>query len=578
MESRLSNAEIARKLLDIRMLMEFAGEPFFKFMAYERAASAIENASPVSELIAGGELQKLPGVGKTIAGRIEELATSGSCTYLDELSAKYPPTLLELLGVQGVGVKTAATLFEQHGIASLGDLEQAIEAGTLAGTARLGKKSLENMKRGILAYKGRQSRTPLGRALPLAREILQYIASGAPAHDIAYAGSLRRAETAVGDIDIVCTSDDPDAVIRYFTAWERAEAVLGEGSTKASIWLAGGLQIDLRVLPAHLYGNLLQHFTGSREHNIQLRELAVRKGLRVSENGILNLAGGENYTCRTEEEVYSAIGLSYIPPEMRLGMGEIEAAIDGSLPIVVEPADLRGDFHMHTPWSDGEDELETMIVSAARRGYAYHSISDHSWGRGRMGLDPERLRAQCESIREIGRRHGVHTLASSEVDIKEDGSLDFEPAVLRELDIVIASVHDRMRIGREAMTQRLVRACENPFVNIIAHPTGRMLGATEGYEFDYDAVFAAAAHTGTALELDGQPKRLDLPSALARRAREFGVTFALDSDAHSAEQLSNVAYSVGQARRAWITKSEVLNARPLEDVLAFVAAKRERAV
>ena len=574
MERSLSNAEIARKLLDIRALMEFAGEPFFKFMAYERAASAIENAAPVPELIAAGELRNLAGVGKTIAARIEELATTGRCAYFDELAARYPPTLIELLGVQGLGVKTAAGLFEQHGIASLDDLERALADGKLEGTARMGKKSLENLKRGLLAYRGRQKRTALGRALPLAREIIAYLESGTTVHDITYAGSLRRAEITVGDIDIVCTSDDPDGVIRHFTAWERAEAVLGEGTTKASIWLAGGLQIDLRVLPAHLYGNLLQHFTGSREHNIQLRELAVRKGLRVSENGILNLASGENLTCRTEEEVYAAIGLRYVPPEMRQGTGEIEAAIDGTLPTPVDALDLRGDFHMHSTWSDGRDALETMIAQAAARGYAYHAISDHSWGRRGMGLDPDRLRAQREEVRALGNRFGIRTLCASEVDIREDGSMDFEPEILAELDFVVGSVHDALAIGRDAMTRRIIRACENPYVNVIGHPTGRYVEGHPGYEFDYDAVFAAAARTGTALELDGQPERLDLPSTLARRARQFGVTFTCDSDAHSIEQLGNVAYSVGQARRAWITKEEVLNARPLEDVLAFVAQKR----
>jgi DNA polymerase (family X) len=577
MERPLSNAEIARRLLDIRTLMEFAGEPFFKFMAYERAASAIENAAPVPDLIAAGELQRLPGVGKTIAARIEELAVTGASAYFDELAARYPPSLIELLGVQGVGIKTAAALFEQHGIASLSDLEQALESDTLAGTARLGKKSLENMKRGILAYRGRQRRTRLGDALPLAREIIHYLQAGSPARDVTYAGSLRRAEITVGDIDIVCTSDDPGAVIRHFTSWERAEAVLAEGPTKASIWLAGGLQIDLRVLPAHLYGNLLQHFTGGREHNIQLRELAVRKGLRVSENGILDLATGKNLTCLGEDEVYSAVGLAYIPPEMRQGLGEIEAATDGSLPIPVALGDLRGDFHMHCTWSDGVDTLEAMIARAAALGYAYHSISDHSWGRTGMGLDPERLRAQRAHARELGDRHNIRTLCSSEVDIREDGSLDFEPSVLAELDIVVGSVHDALRIGREAMTQRLIRACENPFVNIVGHPTGRFVQSFDGYDFDYDAVFAAAARTGTALEIDGQPQRLDLPSALARRARQFGVTFSLDSDAHAADELTNVSYAIGQARRAWLTKDEVLNARPLDDVLAFVAAKRARA-
>jgi DNA polymerase (family 10) len=573
----LSNAEIARTLKEIRMLMEFAGEPFFKFTAYERASETIENAAPAAQLLASGELLKLPGIGKTIAARITELLETGKIAYREELLQKYPITLLEVLGVQGIGMKTAQALFSEAGIASLADLEKALDAGTLDGFARLGKKSLENIKRGVLAYKGRHTRTPLGRALPLAREILAYLAESGAAANLAYAGSTRRAEATVGDIDVICTSREPGDVIARFVKFPGAQAVLAEGVTKASIWIADGLQIDLRVLPEDVYGNLLQHFSGSREHNIQLRELAVRKGLRVSENGILDVATGVNRTCRTEAEVYEALGLAYIPPEMRLGLGEIEAAASGTLPVPVQVSDLRGDFHMHCTWSDGSDTLENMIAAAAARGYAYHSISDHSWGRGRMGLNPNELREQRALVRELGAKHGIHTLCSAEVDIHADGSLDYDDAVLRELDIVVASVHDGFNISRDAMTQRLVRACENPFVTIIGHPTGRNVPNFPGYEFDYDVVFAAAARTGTALEIDGQPVRLDLPSALARRARGFGVTFSLDSDAHTCADLANVEYAVGQARRAWITPHEVLNARPLEDVLAFVQTKRDRA-
>jgi DNA polymerase (family 10) len=570
-----SNAEIARTLKDIRTLMEFAGEPFYKFMAYERAAETIENAPPVPELIAAGELQKLPGVGKTLAARITELVETGKIAYWEELAAAYPPTLVEVLGVQGIGMKTAQALFAEQGIASLADLERALDTGALAGLPRLGQKSLDNIRRGILAYKGRRTRTPLGRALPIARQAMAYLEEGGAARSLTAAGSVRRAEATVGDIDIVCTSAQPGDVIARFVKWERARAVLAEGVTKASIWLDGGLQIDLRVLPDDVYGNLLQHFTGSREHNIQLRELAVRKGLRVSENGILDVASGANRTCRTEEEVYAALGLAYVPPEMRLGVGEIEAAANGTLPAPVAVEDLQGDFHMHCTWSDGTDSLEAMIAAAKARGYEYHSISDHSWGRGRMGLAPERLREQRAVVRGFGEKHAIRTLCSAEVDIKEDGSLDYDDALLAELDIVVASVHDAMNISREAMTRRLIRACENRYVTIIGHPTGRNVGSFPGYEFDYDAVFAAAARTGTALEIDGQPVRLDLPSSLARRARDFGVTFSLDSDAHAADQLANVDYAVGQARRAWITRDEVLNARPLADVLSFVAAKRE---
>jgi DNA polymerase (family 10) len=574
--TRLPNADIAKILKQIRTLMEFAGEPFFKFMAYERAAETLENAPPVAELVASGRLQELPGIGKTIAGRITEICATGSCGYLEELSAKYPLTLVELLGVSGVGMKTAQQLFGSLGIASLADLEAALAAGQLDGMPRLGAKTIENIRRGVLAYKGRQRRTLLGQALPIARSIVDYLAATSGAADLTAAGSVRRQEPTVGDIDILCTSNDPNAVIAAFTRWERAEAVLAEGETKASVWLNGGLQIDLRVLPAHLYGNLLQHFTGSREHNIQLRELAVRKNLRVSENGIVDLTDGTTTTCRTEAEVYAKLGLPFIPPELRLGIGEIEAARDGTLPTVVELADVRGDFHMHCTWSDGRNTLEAMIAAAAARGYAYHSVSDHSWSRGGMGLSPDALRAQRRRVAEIGDRYGVRTLRSSEVDILLDGTLDFPDAVLAELDIVVASVHSALKISRDDMTRRLIRACENPYVNIIGHPTGRNVETFPGYEFDYDAVFAAAARTGTALEIDGQPNRLDLPSPLARRASEFGVTFTCDSDAHGTEQLENIVYAVGQARRAWLQPEQILNTRELAGVLEFVNAKRAR--
>jgi DNA polymerase (family 10) len=404
---------------------------------------------------------------------------------------------------------------------------------------------------------------------------MEFLQEGPPLHRLTYAGSLRRAEVTVGDIDIVCTCDAAADVVERFVKWERARAVLAEGPTKGSIWLEDGLQIDLRVLPDHLYGNLLQHFTGSREHNIQFREYAVRKGLRVSENGILNLETGDVITCRDEAEVYAALGMQYIPPEMRSGIGEIELALNDAIPRLVDLADIKGDFHMHSTWSDGNQSLEEMIEAAAARGYDYHSISDHSQSRGRIGLSPDRLREQHARARALGERYGIRTLCSSEVDILPDGSMDYPDELLAELDIVIGSVHSSFNLSREDMTRRLIRACENPHVSIIGHPTGRNLETFRGYEFDYDAVFAAAARTHTALEIDGQAVRLDLPSALAQRAKTFGVTFTVDSDAHDIAQLSQIELAVSQARRAGLTPDDVLNAQPLERVLQFVRDKRE---
>ncbi|MDQ6932285.1 MAG: DNA polymerase/3'-5' exonuclease PolX [Candidatus Eremiobacteraeota bacterium] len=571
----MTNAEIARRLIEIRTLMELAGEPFFKYTAYERAASAIENAAPVAELIARDDLRKLPGVGKSIAATVQELCEGGDSSYLTELHQKFPPSIFEVLGVAGIGTKTAALLYERYGIASLADLEKAVDGGVLTGAPRMGKKSVENIKRGILARKGRNSRTPLGEALPLAREIMDYLRKGPAVERLTCAGSVRRAEDTVGDIDIVCTAPSAQAVIAHFVGWERAHAVLGEGPTKASVWLSSGLQIDLRVLPDHLYGNLLQHFTGSREHNIQLREYAGRKGLSVSENGILEMHSGRSIACRAEAEVYETLGMQYIPPELRSGIGEIKEALERGIPDLLKVTDVQGDFHMHSTWSDGNDTLDAMIAAAAARGYRYHAMSDHSVGRGNIGMRPEELRRQRKVISEIGDRYGIRTLCASEVDILADGRMDYSDEQLAELDIVIGSVHSGMSMTREAMTVRLIRACENRFVNIIGHPTGRAIGSFSGYEFDYDAVFGAAARTGTALEIDGQLRRLDLPAPLASRAKKLGVTFTVDSDAHAVSQLPNVELAVSQARRAGLQKSDVLNAQPLETVLAFVRKKRE---
>jgi DNA polymerase (family 10) len=574
----LNNTEVANKLLEIRTLMEMSGESFYKYMAFEKAAASVENSSPLTDLVASGEHLKLPGIGKSIGGVIEQLVTTGTTTILEDLYQRFPPTLLEVLRVSGIGTKTAATLHADYGIASLADLEAAIASGALDNAPRLGAKTIDNWKRGILAYRGRLRRTPLPVALATAREAMEYVRAGPPLDRLTYAGSLRRCEVSVGDIDLVCTSGDAAAVVAHFAGWNRAQAVLAEGPTKASIWLEDGLQIDLRVLPDHLYGNLLQHFTGSREHNIRLREYAVRKSLRVSENGILNLDTGDVTTCTEEAGVYAALGMQYIPPELRNGLDEVELALNNAIPQLVRRGDLLGDFHMHTTFSDGDDSLEAMIAAAAARGYQYHAISDHAMGgRRRFGMDPQSVLAQREEIEKASARYGIVTLQGTEVDILPDGSLDFADDVLAQLDIVVASVHSAVRQSREEMTARLIRACENRYVTIIGHPTGRRLEGFPGYEFDYDAVFAAAARTGTALEIDGQAARLDLPATLARKARAFGVTFSLDSDAHRTGDLANVEFAIGQARRAGIVPDEVLNAKPLGEVRAFVARKRNAA-
>jgi DNA polymerase (family 10) len=573
----LSNGEIAARLLEIRTLMEMAGESFYKYMAYEKAAASVENAPPLGELVSSGEHLSLPGIGKSIGTVIEQLVKNGTAEPLETLHRRFPPSVLELLNVDGIGTKTAAMLFDSLGIASLDDLENAMREGKLEGLPRLGSKTIANWRRNLLQYKARMLRTPLARARSIAHEIMSFLAEGPPLHRLTPAGSVRRHEVTVGDIDLVCTADDAQAVIGRFTSWKRAEAVVAEGPTKASVWLAGGLQIDLRVLPPRLYGNLLQHFTGSRTHNIKVRERAVRNGLRVSENGILDLASGEVATMTEEAAVYEHLGMEFVPPELRNGLDEVDLALKHALPKLVDIDDIHGDFHMHTTWSDGRDELEAMIEAAAARGYEYHAISDHSPGRGRFGLSAERMREQRAVIEKLRGRHDVYTLHASEVDILPDGSLDYPESVLAELDLVIGSVHTDFQQSRDEMTRRIIRACENPYVTIIGHPTGRRFGEFEGYEFDQDAVFRAAARTGTALEIDGQAPRLDLSGTMARHAAAYGVVFTCDSDAHRVESLEGVELAVGQARRAGLTKEQILNAKPLPELLDFIKRKRATA-
>lgn len=558
-----SNAEVARRLLEIRTLMEFAGEPFFKYMAYERAAEAIENASPIGDVIASGQLTELPGVGKTIAGRIEELCATGTCGYLEELRARYPRTLLELLEVPGLGIKTAQVLFEKLGIASLVDLEHAIALGTLNGIPRLGKKSIDNLTRGVLAAKGRNRRTPLGKAFPLAREIVAMLVARTDAANVTPAGSTRRGEATVGDIDIVCTSDHPREVIAAFTRWEHAGAVVAEGETKASVWMNDGLQIDLRVLPAEVYGNLLQHFTGSREHNIQLRELAVRSGFKVSENGIVDQSNGRLITCRTEAEVYATLGLAFIPPEMRVGLGEIEAARNGSLPQVVEASDLRGDLRVRVTHPD---QLALVFDAARARGYAYVTIAAPQWGHGAHALEPAAVRA-------LAKQHHLHAFCALECGIDDAGRIEASVAATEAVDFVIAAFQDDVAGTRAELTARAIAACEHPAVAMFGHPSGRIVEGREGLDLDYDALFAAAARTGTWLEINGDPRRLDLPGALVQRARASGARFVCTSAAQTPAELDHIAYALGQARRGWLTATQVLNTHT-ESMIAHAIAKK----
>lgn len=572
----MTNDEIASRLNEIAALMEFDGEPFFKTKAYQRAARSVEDSeTPMRALIDSGELLELPGVGKAIAQKIDDIDRTGTCKYLEELRAKFPPTILELIRVPSIGTKTAISLYKELGITSIAELRQAVDDGSISKLPRLGPKSIENLKTSLARLADRTKRMRLGDAWPLARSIIEALTAHSDARNVVAAGSLRRMEPTVGDIDIICTSDSPAEVLAFFTKLPVAQSITGIGDTKATIWATPGISVDCRVVKHECFGNLLQHFTGNKDHNVKLRELARARGLKVSEYGIESLETHAVTTAQTEEEVYATLGLAYIPPELRLGLDEIDLARAGKVPTLVELADIRGDLHDHTDWSDGSRTIEEMARAAALRGRSYLSISDHSRGRAvANGMSIERLREQIALIKSVRDAYGVRLLCSSEVDIRADGSMDYPDDVLAELDIVVGSIHSAFTGSKEKQTERLIRAIRNPYVNVIGHPTGALLEQRAAYEFDVDAVFRAAAETGTALEINANPARLDLDANLARRARELGCTLSIDTDAHSTDMLDDMFYGVGTARKAGLTKENVLNARPVEGVLEFVAAKR----
>jgi len=572
----VTNTDIAAQLNEIAALMEFDGEPFFKIKAYERAARSLEDSeTPARELIDGDALQELPGVGKAIAQKIVDIENTGTCNYLEELRAKFPPTILELLHVPGVGTKTAIAMFQTLGITGLEDLRRAVDDGSIATLPRLGAKGVENLKLALSRLAQRTQRMRLGDAWALAQEITAALEGAQIAKNIVAAGSLRRMEPTVGDLDFICTSSTPEKALDFFCARSGVERVSAKGDTKATVWLRASISADLRVVPHRCFGNLLQHFTGNKEHNVKLREYAIRKGLKVSEWGIETVESGRVRTSASEAGVYEMLGLQFIPPEIRLGLDEIDLARRNELPDLIELRDIRGDLHDHTTWSDGTRSIEQMAREAASRGLAYLSISDHSRGRSvGNGLSVERLREQIAQVRAAATSYGIRLFCSSEVDIRADGSLDFPDEVLAELDIVVASIHSGFAGDRDKQTKRLLRAIANPYVNIIGHPTGVLIEERAGYDFDSEAVFRAAAQSGTALEINANPARLDLGAGMARRAKELGCTISIDTDAHHFEDFDNLRFGVGTARKAGLTKADVLNAREADAVLDFVAAKR----
>ncbi|MCW3070088.1 MAG: polX [Solirubrobacterales bacterium] len=589
--SQLSNTDIADALEELGDLYELDGANVHRVLAYRRAAKAVRNASvSVAALAREGRATELPGIGKTLQEKILALLDTGTIPAAERLRAKFPPGLIAITRLPGVGPKRARLLQSELGIDSPEALREAALAQRLRTVRGLGPKFEASVLEGLQEMSTRPAGRPAPRILlPRAIEIGEALVTGlreragGDAH-VQLAGSVRRQTDSVKDLDLVATTTRPAELARALGELEQIESVTSAGESGARARTHSGVPVDVRIGAPEQLGNLLQHFTGSGEHNAALREAAVRRGLHVSEYGVLDDATGITHSCATEEEVYEHLGLAYIPPELRENRGELEAARlqhgDGrrsarraaeasGLPRLIEIEDIRGDLHSHTIASDGHNTIEEMASAARERGYEYLAITDHSASHG-FGNDvsPEQLRHQIELVREANDRvEGIELLAGSEVNILPDGSLDYDDDLLAELDWVIASVHTSFGIGEDAMTARMITAIEHPLVNAIGHPTGRLIERRAPYAVDLGAVFAAAARTGTLLEINANPDRRDLSDIHARAAARAGVSILIDSDAHRTATLQNMRWGVATARRAWLTREDVANTRPLRELL-----------
>ncbi len=557
-----TNAEIATILETLAELMELDEVNKFKFIAVQNAARRVaESNFSIESRAADGTLTEIPDIGKSIAAKIEEIVATGKLGELEEYFQKYPPSLVEIERVQGVGPRTARRVWEELGISTMAELEAAARDGSIAGLAGMGKKSAENILKGIRRLEARGNRLLLGEVLPVAEEILDILKQMPEARNVTCAGSARRMKETVKDVDIIATATDPEALTGAFSQLPLVEEVIGSGPTKCSIRTHTGLQIDLRVVPDALYGNLLQHFTGSKEHNVALRELAISKGMKVSEYGVEDTASGMVHECDMEDNVYQLLGLEYIAPELRENNGEIEAAATGSLPRLIEPGDLKGDLHLHSDWSDGHASIMEMALAAKKRGFKYIAVSDHTQSMGMVrGLTPERLEKQLEEIARVNDElDGFRVFASAEVDVRSDGVLDLPDESLARLDFVTVSIHSGFNQDKQQIMERMRVAMENPYVRAIGHPTGRLINRRDPYEVDMEAIIAMAARTGTALEINSHFQRLDLNDRHARAAQAAGAKLVINSDAHRPGHLDLLRYGIATARRGWIEPGTVLN-------------------
>jgi DNA polymerase (family 10) len=569
----VKNGEVAQVLYEMAELLELRAENRFKVIAYSKAARAIESLKEdVEQVSREGRLEAIPGVGKAIAQKIEEYLKAGKIQAHQDLLAETPTGQAELLRIQGLGPKTVFLLHDKLGINNVDELEKAAREHRLRRLPRMGPTSENNILKAIERYRKRSTRIPLFLAEPVVEEILGRLKGIEGLENITAAGSYRRGKETVGDIDILATSSRPEEVIAAFVRMPMVEEVLGKGPTKASVIVRETIQVDLRIVDHRSYGTLLQYLTGSKDHNVKLRQVAIDKGYSLSEYSLKRMADGQDLFFRREEDLYAALGMEYIPPELREDTGEVEAALARTLPRIIELQDIKGDLHVHSSWSDGRGSIVELARAARALGYEYLAVSDHSPSVGiASGLSAEDLDRKIEAVAAINEGlEGFRVLVGTEVDIRADGELDYPDDLLAKCDVVVASVHMAQQQRERAITGRLIVAIENRNVDIIGHPTGRIIGKRDPYEVDMPAVLEAAARHGVSMEINAYPSRLDLNDIWARRARDLGVRMAINTDAHQPEQLQVMRYGVKVARRAWLERRDVLNALGLQDLLAVL--------
>jgi DNA polymerase (family 10) len=575
------NADVAAMLNRVADLLEIRGENFFKIRAYREAVRQLDNlTTEVEDLIKEGRLTDIPGIGEAIEKKIVEYVTTGQLEFLTKLEAEVPPALLELTRVPGLGPRTAKDIYDALGILSLEDLEQAAQTHRLLQVRGIKAKTEENIIKGIAMLKRTEGRIYFPEAWILADSFLTTLRSQPGVVRVEIAGSVRRARETVGDLDLLVASDDPEAMCREFARLPQVNDVIGQGGTKTSIRVRSGMQVDLRAVKPDSFGAAWQYFTGSQAHNVQLRGRAERMGkLKINEYGVFR-EDGTRIAGETEEEVYAAVGCVWIPPELREGWGEIELAARGPLPELVQEKDLRGDLHTHSNWSDGRNEIAVMARAARERGYAYIVLTDHTQSLTiAQGLTPERFVARAAEIAAVNAQPGMaRVLNGAEVDILPDGSLDLPDDCLASLDLVVASVHTALDQPKDVITQRVLTALRSPHVDVFAHPTSRRLDRRGETNVDMEAVISEAVKTGTALEINSSPFRLDLNDTSARKAREAGALLAIDTDAHYPAEFDYVRYGGAIARRAGLTPDRVLNTRDADGVLMHCREKAARGV